>query len=288
MIFRLQLLRFTFRARDTVCFPTGQPANILRGALGTILHQRSEAPDSAYARIFAPRAGSGPSGLHDPPRPFVFRAAHLDGAVQPPGSSFHFDLHFFDVRHPEALDGLVNAFAELAHTGLGQGRGRAELTGTESSGVVLSLDPPANAVHHVTVEFRTPTELKSGAAPADRPEFPLLAARIRDRLSTLATLYGDGPLPLDFRGFGERALAVVMTRCEVSHHSQTRRSSRTGQTHPLGGFTGQADYQGELAEFVPYLEAAAWTGVGRQTVWGKGEIAVRALTMPSPLPPVRA
>jgi hypothetical protein len=32
-----------------------------------------------------------------------------------------------------------------------------------------------------------------------------------------------------------------------------------------------------MAEFLPYLEAARWTGVGRQTVWGKGEIAVEIL-----------
>jgi hypothetical protein len=53
-----------------------------------------------------------------------------------------------------------------------------------------------------------------------------------------------------------------------------RRSSRTGQTHPIGGFQGTVEYTGPLDEFLPYLEAARWTGVGRQAVWGKGEIAV--------------
>ncbi len=56
--------------------------------------------------------------------------------------------------------------------------------------------------------------------------------------------------------------------------SAERRSGRTGKTHPIGGFIGSADYEGELAEFLPFLEAARWTGVGRQTVWGKGEISV--------------
>ena len=63
-----------------------------------------------------------------------------------------------------------------------------------------------------------------------------------------------------------------MTRCEITEVSRVRHSSRTGQTHSIGGFTGVAEYEGDLTEFVPYLEAAAWTGVGRQTVWGKGEI----------------
>jgi len=51
-----------------------------------------------------------------------------------------------------------------------------------------------------------------------------------------------------------------------------RRSSRTGQTHPLGGFVGEVRYAGEVSEFLPILRAAYWTGIGRQTVWGKGVV----------------
>ena len=277
MLFRLVTLRFTFRASDAVHFPPGQSANILRGALGTILSRQSEARDSAYARVFKPRAEpgvSGPSGLHDPPRPFVLRASHLDGLIQAPDSTFHFGLNFFDLRHPEAIDQLSAAFAAAGKTGLGPGRGRAELMGMERGEVAVSLDPPVHQVSRVRVQFRTPTELKSGAGIVDRPEFPALAARIRDRLSTLSELYGEGPLPLDFRAFGARAQRIVMTRCDLRRTEISRRSSRTGQTHSLGGFTGEAVYEGDLTEFIPYLRAAAWTGVGRQTVWGKGEISV--------------
>ena len=35
--------------------------------------------------------------------------------------------------------------------------------------------------------------------------------------------------------------------------------------------------QRELARFLPWLQAAQWTGVGRQTVWGKGHIVVTVL-----------
>ena len=56
--------------------------------------------------------------------------------------------------------------------------------------------------------------------------------------------------------------------------SQKRRSSRTGRVHPIGGFVGEAEYEGELGEFVPYLKAGKWVGVGRQTVWGKGDLRV--------------
>src|SRR5262249_24057018 len=138
----------------------------------------------------------------------------------------------------------------------------------------LNLDAGPEQVDRVRVRFTTPTELKSGQQLTERPEFAVLAARIRDRLSTLRECYGEGPLAIDFRAFGERAARVRMTRCEIGRVEVERRSSRTGQVHPIGGFVGEAEYEGELAEFVPYLKAAKWTGVGRQTVWGKGVVEV--------------
>ncbi len=127
------------------------------------------------------------------------------------------------------------------------------------------------------VRFVTPTELKSGQQITARPEFGILAARIRDRISTLRELYGQGPLELDFRAFGERANSVRMTRCDLRNVDVRRRSSRTGQVHPIGGFVGEAEYAGDLTDFVPYLQVAKWTGVGRQTVWGKGQIELAGL-----------
>ncbi len=69
-----------------------------------------------------------------------------------------------------------------------------------------------------------------------------------------------------------------MVRREIHEVSAQRRSRGTGQTHSLGGFVGEVEYAGDLAEFVPYLRAGRFTGVGRQTVWGKGEIDVEVLS----------
>jgi hypothetical protein len=206
--------------------------------------------------------------------------------------TFTFDLNLFDLRHP-AVAHLVLAFSQLAQEGLGPKRGRAELvevvradTGeiiygrdtaslqNDGAPMKLSLDPLPERVQSVQVQFVSPTELKSGDQLSTHPEFVTLAGRIRDRLSTLGKLYGDGPLAIDFRGFGERASQVRMTRCDVRPVEILRRSSRTGQVHSIGGMVGYAEYEGDLEEFVPYVRAAKWTGVGRQTVWGKGEIAV--------------
>jgi hypothetical protein len=304
MRFEFYPLRFQFVARESLYFPPGNAANILRGAFGVILCriacvpgcQNARACDvrqsCPYARIFEPVGdGGGPSGLEDRPRPFVFRARHLDGKTIQAGQPFHFDLHVFS-HDRDAVEYFMMSFGALACEGLGPRRGRAELhcvvpigacDGTSDGDaaiqlVSLDLTPCAAAApRKIRVDFLSPTELKHEHRIAQRPEFPILFARIRDRIGALRALYGAGPLDIDFQAVGHRAASVQMTRCEVRRVESTRRSSRTGQTHGLGGFVGTAEYEGDLAEFLPYLEAARWVGVGRHAVWGKGEIALTSL-----------
>jgi hypothetical protein len=309
MRFEFYPLRFEFIARGSLYFPPRHAANILRGALGVIFRRIACVPgcpeagtceDSRvcgirqscpYARVFEPVAqGTGPSGLADWPRPFVFRARHLDGKTIQTGQSFHFDLHVFSLDS-QTLAYFILTFAALACEGLGPQRGKAELrrvlslcASDENAAIQptsLDLNPDFTrsfpAPRKIRVDFHSPTELKHENRIAQRPEFPVLFARIRDRIGTLRTLYGPGPLEIDFQAVGRRAKDVTMTRCEVRRVESARRSSRSGQTHSIGGFVGTAEYEGDLAEFLPYLEAARWVGVGRQAVWGKGEIALTRL-----------
>ncbi len=288
MHFRFYKLRFSFIARERLYFPPGKSSNILRGGFGIIFRglccdaacpgaaQCESRETCAYARICEPAAlGTGPSGFADLPRPFVFRAGHLDGLRVTPGDRFHFDLHVFDTK-ADSIPYFIRSFAELGEQGLGPGRGKAELVETSNAKLVeLNLAPLTEPLDRVLVRFVSPTELKGGSGLIDRPDFAVLACRIRDRISKLRELYGEGALDLDFRAFGERAAAIRMVRCDVRHVDVERRSSRTSQTHSIGGFVGEAEYEGDLREFIPFLEAARWTGVGRQTVWGKGALELR-------------
>ena len=284
MHFVVRPLRFHFVARDPIFFPAHKPGNILRGAFGLLFRELAcrcpgaHAPECVYARIFEPTPASpGPSGLADLPRPFVLRAAHLNGRRISPGESFHFAVNLFTrdewpVAHFEAV------FARLAESGIGPGRGRAMLLGMEPSRLELSLVPPATPVERVSVEFVTPTELKAAEGLLREPLFEPLIARLRDRISNLGAQYGLGPLEVDFRALAVRASEVRLVSSDLHYVGAERTSSRTGQTHPLSGFAGRVTYFGDVTQFMPYLEIGQYTGVGRQTVWGKGELAL----IPSP------
>lgn len=249
-----------------------------------------------YAGIFEPRAVEGPSGLVDQPRPFVFRARHLDGRRISPGENFSFDAHLFDTS-PKTVLYFISAFRTLAESGIGPRRGSAELRSvtrlTEqgvpgeivfSGGTViasasaepikLSLAPTGLPVSKVSIRFVSPTELSKHERLTSTPEFGFLFARLRDRISNLRAAYGGGSLEIDFREMGKRARKVQITRSSLKTATIERLSSKTSRRHSIGGFVGNADYCGELTEFIPYLKAGFWTGVGRHAVWGNGEIEV--------------
>lgn len=307
MTFRLFAFRFTFEAVDPVFFPPGSAGNAFRGAFGHIFRRIACAPgcqearscdvrdQCAYARLFEPACLDGPSGLTDAPRPFVVRAGALDGQFFQPRSLFSIDIHIFDLHDP-AVAYFVLAFRELARDGIGAERGRVKLVRVCSldagrrtgicvyqSGRFLTRDHP-DAIHlslerweirqtqPVTVRFVTPTELKSDGTVLHDAPFGVVLARARDRVATLSELYGDGHLDLDFRGMAERASWVKTVASSLRWESHQRRSSRTHQTHPISGFVGEVSYEGDMGEFLPFLRAAYWTGIGRQTVWGKGAV----------------
>jgi hypothetical protein len=239
MSFQVFVLQLRLRSKHPYFFRSHGAANLVRGQFGRELFENF--PD-LYERLLAP-ASAAPSGLKDPPRPYVLRSRELDYRNFAVGEELPFRVHLFEPGWP----------------------------GCER--VELDLCPRAEAVSRVKVEFLTPTELKG----AEGLEFGALFARLRDRISILRALYGVGPLEIDFRGMGERAQAIRTVRMDVQAVQRIRVSRSNGQHHSIGGVTGEAEYEGDLAEFLPYLEAGFWTGVGRHTVWGNGEIRTTRL-----------
>ncbi|MBM3735598.1 MAG: CRISPR system precrRNA processing endoribonuclease RAMP protein Cas6 [Acidobacteria bacterium] len=296
-VFLVRPLRYEFQAVDRVFIPAGKEENVFRGAMGLALKrvccgpecQGTETCDSepvcGYRRIFAPKLTDGPSGVSDPPRPFVLRVAdRFAGWIEPDGR-FEIRVHLFDPA-VDPVRYLTVALAQFGSIGLGPSRGRCRLAEPDGARIAAETLPPpleldlgfgVEPCDRIEVEFVTPTEIKVDGAVVARPEFRMLMARVRDRVSSLMRLYqGAGP-EIDYEGFLAEAREVRMVGSELQERAAVRHSSRTGQRHPLGGAVGKVVYEGPVGKYLPWLRAAEWTGVGRQTVWGKGQIAVRLM-----------
>ena len=238
MTFDLLPLRLHLTARQRLDFGPGAAGNLLRGTFGAALKRVACVPECrdarvcprrascAYARLFEPAAaaGTGPSGLADWPRPFVFRVRHLDGVSVPSGGAFHVDLHLFETRAPLAPE-FLRAFEEMSHSALAWVEPSPEL-------LRLPLEPAAEPVRRIRVEFLSPTQLKAEGGLAARPGFRILFGRARDRVATLRALYGAGALEIDFAALGRRAASVRTTICEIARVATERRSARTGHPQP--------------------------------------------------------
>lgn len=305
LVFRVRPLRFVFRAEGRIFVPPGKTENLFRGALGMALKrvgcgeecQGIEPCDSepmcGYRRIFAPKMAHCPSGLADPPRPFVLRVARRSEGWIERGGELEIGVHLFDLD-ADLVRYLVVAFAQLGTAGIGPGRGRCRLVAVDQDAVRLfehgtmaapqlpsalevGLDGCPEWSGRLEVEFVTPAEIKADGGVVARPEFRVLMARVRDRVASLMTIYQGTKLEMDFDGFLREAAEVRLTDSGLESTRAMRRSTRTGQSHALGGVVGRLVYEGPVGRYLPWLAAAAWTGVGRQTVWGKGQIAVQRL-----------
>jgi hypothetical protein len=222
---------------------------------------------------------------------------------------FWFDVHLFRI-HPETVAFLTLSFSQFAVEGIGPRRGKAALVRAETIGLegepgfcffadgvfrqssfpeplVMALgsswgetSAKDDGATRLRVQFLTPTELKQDGRVVEVPGAAVLAARAFDRISALQYFYAEQPRPEDMAREQRRVLMEAAGRLRISRQDLTmataeRISSRTGQKHALEGLLGEVEYEGPrdaVEALLPWLRAAAMTGVGRQTVWGKGEI----------------
>ncbi len=245
----------------------------------------------------------------DIPRPFVFRPPQTQQTRFEPGQGFEFDLVLIG-RALDFLPYFVLSFRELAAEGLGLNRARCNLERVEqirsfpngiglqhcqtevvytaedqlfrTTDVVSADEWIKNRVHNVsaregdgavqllTIRFLTPTFLRADGEVIHRPEFHHVFKRLRDRINALSTFFGDGSLDVDFPELGRQAQKVRTISCDVKWLERFRTSSKTRQRHELSGFVGDATFEGELKEFLPWLVLGELAHVGRHTAWGNG------------------
>ncbi len=249
----------------------------------------------------------------DIPRPFVFRAPQTQQTRFEPSQRFEFGLVVIG-RALDFLPYFVLSFRELAAGGLGLNRAKCNLERVEQiktfpSGAglqdcqteliytaedqlfrateSLTADEWINrlqnastgngdgAIQRLTIRFVTPTLLRADGEVIRRPEFHHVFKRLRDRINALSTFFGDGPLDADFPELGRRAEKVRTVACDVKWMERFRTSSKTRQRHELSGFVGQASYEGDLTEFLPWFTMGELIHVGKHAAWGNGRMEAR-------------
>jgi hypothetical protein len=247
------------------------------------------------------------SNFTDIPRPFVFDPPADVRAQFRPGETVEFRLTVVG-RASRLTPYFVSAFRKLADDGLGPKRARFDLKevvaqapgevpmlhGIEAISVYKDTEPlvrsdapklrasnlvrPADLKQtRLTLRFSTPVDLRDHGAAVVIPEFAPIVRRLRDRASSLAAFFGDGPLELDFKGVSALAETVRLVENCTRVVTVNRRSSKTGHRHDIGGFVGEATYQGDaIGRLMPLIRVGELMHVGKHAAFGNGRIEVIA------------
>lgn len=143
---------------------------------------------------------------------------------------------------------------------------------TRASDLLQLIDGARRAV---ALRFHTPVDLKDGGRAVTRPQFGPLIRRLRDRVAALAAFFGDGPIDVDFRQISAAADSVRLVEDRTRRVDIDRRSARTGQRHDIGGFIGEARYEGDaIGWLMPLLRLGEVIHVGKHAAFGNGWLSV--------------
>ena len=252
------------------------------------LFETSPPPDAEVLRTYS-----------DVPLPFVIEPPLDRRTRYPPGDLLEFGLVLVG-RAINYLPYFIVVFQELGKVGLGRGRGKytlrevaavQPLDGAEEiiysaanemvcdrdlsvgwkeiqvQSSKLKVQPPTSKL---TVNFLTPTRIKHQGRYVVHPEFHVLIRAILRRVSSLSYFHCGERWETDYRGIIEAARGVRLAEARTGWVDWERYSRRQRQRMKLGGFVGQASYEGGLAPFLPLLVLGELVHVGKACVFGNG------------------
>lgn len=234
--------------------------------------------------------------LREVPVPFLIEPPLDEKTSYRPGDRLSFDVVLVG-RAINYLPYFILAFQELGRAGIGKPRGKYVLQRISAvhpwqktseliydgvdvrvGGRDLSVSyddvmehAGALPAEQLTLHFLTPTRLKYRGKYVRRPEFHVIVRNLLRRISSLSYFHCGQLWETDFHGIIAAAEDVEATDVDVEWVDWERYSGRQQRRINLGGFVGQATYQGDLKPFRPLLALGELVHVGKATVFGHGK-----------------
>lgn len=271
--------------------------SLLRGVLGRALRRagcavaESSCSDKcaqpgvcAYSRLFDPPVSTPEPykllrGATYAPQPLLPLIPHPGGNQLAEGDRLELGLRVLGGLEADDERRVLAALAEVSTFPLGRQEGRLELDNVAvvgERGQVVALDAAVSSYQRAVITFETPVWIEArGRLPTRLGPLALLRAIYR-RLCTVAALYGEIDEADEARVSRLEAMAgaVRVVRDSVQALRWERHSLARGRTHPMKGFLGVLEIEGEIGELAGILRLAEVTHVGKATSHGLGRIRV--------------
>jgi hypothetical protein len=309
--FRLARYRITISAGPQGLSLPPYKGAVFRGGFGSVFRRVACAlreqeclhcllkENCPYAYIFETSPPADTQALRNYesiPRPFVLEPPVEIKTDYSPGERLDFNLVLIG-RAIDYLPYFVVVFREMGQAGLGRGRRpfileevtalgleQTDLLYTRATNTVRSIDLSYSGAtliaqtslqgNQLRVEFETPIRLVDGGRQAEVPEFHIFFRQALRRISALAYFHHGHSLDADYAGLAERSRRVTLVENKTRRHGYERFSRRQNQRINMGGLVGTAVYEGNLAEFLPWLALGEHVHVGKNTVFGLGKYRI--------------
>ncbi|MGB8657438.1 MAG: CRISPR system precrRNA processing endoribonuclease RAMP protein Cas6 [Candidatus Zixiibacteriota bacterium] len=195
----------------------------------------------------------------------------------------------------EYLPYFIFTFQELGNIGIGKKKGKFSLSkvhGSDSNDQeTIIYDAGQSKIvnlpqvkfpfrenngqrneQQLTLNFLTPVRVKYEGSLGTQLDFHVLIRNLLRRISTLAYFHCDeDQSSIDFKGLIQKAKEIRIARNGLRWYEWERYSARQDTRMNMGGFVGKITYEGNLSEFIPFIEAGELVHVGKGTSFGLGK-----------------
>jgi hypothetical protein len=263
---------------------------------GATMHERQREVPHPYVIRPVDFGGGGQSAEQDR------NTAGDERRVYTAGDRIVFEAQLFG-KGIDHVGPVVEASMRMARRGLGVGRGVLEVREVlemepfgaahctlpfcldrSTLGLVGEWDDAMSRVKAlapgmVALQFLTPTHLVRDHYAVRVPTFPVLARALLRRLTALALFHGGAAADGEVTGkyfarLARQAEAVRLVDWHGDWREWERYSTRQDRRMVFGGVLGTAVYEGNVAEFLPYLVYGQAAHVGKQTTFGAGRYRI--------------
>jgi len=127
----------------------------------------------------------------------------------------------------------------------------------------------------LTINFVTPTRIKYQGKLGSNIDFCVFIKNLLRRISLLSEMHCSSRLDLNYAEIIEKAKKVQTIGSNLHWYDWERYSSRQKTRMKLGGFMGDISFEGDLAEFMPFIKLGEYLHIGKGTVYGLGKYQIK-------------
>ena len=310
--FRLACFEFVLTLQEQIVIDT--PGSALRGALGQALEsicpsrgfgctRCSQSEECAHNYLFQTpsQIGRNPRNYSNHPHPFVLEPPITTQETFEAGKALKFRLILIG-KGISYLPYFIDAFQRGGKEfGLGLNRGKYELAaihsifGRHRACIYEAQKQPLQFTYHimhsediinarqldptdrVRLRFLTPTRLKlKGRFISHRDfQFHHLFRCLLRRISDVSLSHCDEKLPRHYGTLIDEATKIG-TQSELNWTDNWQHYSKEKKMNmKFGGIVGQVTFEGNLGEFLPFLQLGEWLHIGKSTAFGNGKYIIR-------------